>query len=171
MIKCIIFSTLARVINYYLRMDYYLYLNVQPYLAAFIIKSYGNPVELERDSPESRIIREYISKTPEGVQPDTGEGTNLTIRLPFFKEADPRVYNYMGKAAKKTLEESFDQLIEKCMIKEIGSLENCRRGKISSMIYAWMEKHGIPDEGANWYTISQKYYRLRKKYLLKGIKL
>ena len=152
-------------------MDYFLYLNVQPYLAAFLIKSYGDPVELERDSPESRIIREYISKTPEGESPDMGEGANLRIRIPCFKEADPRVYNFMGKAAKKALEESFDQLIEKCMFKEIGSLENCRRGKISSQIYAWMEKHSIPDNDTNWYTVSQKYYRLRKKYLKAGIKV
>ena len=152
-------------------MDYYLYLKVQPYLAAFLKNAYGDPVEVDRDSPESRIIREYISKTPSGEAPDVGADSNLRIRIPFFKEADPRIYNYMGKAAKKTLIESFDQLIEKCMIKEIGSLENCRRGKISSLIYAWMEKHGVPDNDTNWYTISQKYYRLRKKYLQNGIKV
>ena len=152
-------------------MDYFLYLKVQPYLAAFLKHTYGDPIVLERDSPEARIIREYISKTPTGEVPDMGNDSNLRIRIPFFKEADPRTYNYMGKAAKKTLVESFDQIIEKCMIKEIGSLENCRRGKISGLIYAWMEKHGIPDDDTNWYTISQKYYRLRKKYLQKGIKV
>ncbi|MDR1454605.1 MAG: hypothetical protein LBJ01_03040 [Tannerella sp.] len=152
-------------------MDYYIYLNVQPYLAAFLKKSYGDPVELERDSPESRIIREYISRTPDGVAPDMGGDSNLRIRIPCFREADPRVYNYMGISAKKALTESFDQLLEKCMIREIGSLENYRRGKISSQIYAWMEKHGIPDDATNWYTISQKYYRLRKKYVHSGIKV
>lgn len=152
-------------------MEYFLYLKAEPYLAAFLNTSFGNPVELDKDSPESRIIREYISKTPTGEIPDMGEDSNLTIRLPYFKEADPRVYNYMGKAAKRALLESFDQLVEKCMMKEIGSLENCRRGKIAPQIYAWMEKHGIPDNEVNWYTISQKYYRLRKKYLKNGIKL
>ena len=151
--------------------DYCIYLKAEPYLAFFLKTAFGDPVVLEKDPPEARIIREYIGKTPEGIVPELGEEANLVIRLPYFKEADPRIYNYMGKAAKTALLESFDQLIERCMLKEIGALENIRRGKISPMIYAWMEKHGIPDDGKNWYTISQKYYRLRKKYLKKGIKV
>jgi hypothetical protein len=93
------------------------------------------------------------------------------VQIPYFKEADPRVYNYLGKAAKKALLESFDQIVEKSMMCEIGSLENIRRGRISPAIYAWMEKHGIEDNANNWYTVSQKYYRLRKKYLKYGIKV
>jgi len=152
-------------------MEYYIYLKVEPYLAYFLKSSFGDPVKLVRDSPESRIIREFISKTPQGAVPDLGTDSNLRVIIPFFKEADPRIFNYMGKAAKDLLIESFDQIFEKCMMKEIGSLENCRRGKISSLIYAFMEKHKIPDDGPTWYTISQKYYRLRKKYLKNGIKV
>jgi hypothetical protein len=152
-------------------MDYYLYLRAEPYLADFIRHAFGDPAELERDSPEARIIREFISKTPEGETPDTGQGANLVIRIPWFKEADPRVYNYMGEKAKQFLLESFDQVMEKCMLKEIGSMDHYRRGKIAPMIYAWMEKHGIRDNSTNWYALVKKYYRLRKKYLKKGIKL
>lgn len=152
-------------------MEYYIYLKIEPYLAYFLKNAFGDPIRLERDSPESRIIREYITKTPSGVTPDLGDDSNLTIVIPYFKEADPRTYNYMGIKAKKALEESFDHLFEKCMMKEIGSLENCRRGKIAPYIYAWMEKHGIPDDDTTWYALSQKYYRLRKKYLKKNIKL
>jgi hypothetical protein len=152
-------------------MEYYIYLKVQPYLADFIKNSFGSPAKLDRDSPESRIIREYISKTPVGKIPDLGADANVSIAIPFFKESDPRVYNYFGKNAKKALIESFDQIFEKCMIREIGSLENCRRGKISSLIYAWMEKHEIEDNDTNWYALSQKYYRLRKKYIKNGIKI
>ncbi|MDR1981347.1 MAG: hypothetical protein LBQ39_07000 [Tannerellaceae bacterium] len=151
--------------------DYCIYLKAEPYLVCFLTTAYGNPVVLERDSPEARIIREYISKTPADVTPDVNADFNLAIRIPFFKEADPRVYNYLGKAAKAALLESFDQLVEKCMMREIGALENIRRGKIAPTIYAFMEKHGIPDDDKNWYTISQKYYRLRKKYLINGIKV
>lgn len=151
--------------------DYQIYLKAEPYLAAFLKNAFGDPVVLDKDSPEARIIREYITKTPEGVTPDLGEESNLSIALPYFKEADPRIYNYMGQRAKSALLESFDHLVERSMFREIGSLENIRRGKISPSIYAWMEKHGIPDDASNWYTISQKYYRLRKRYLKKGIKV
>ncbi|GAP73065.1 hypothetical protein SAMD00024442_6_19 [Candidatus Symbiothrix dinenymphae] len=152
-------------------MQYYIYLKTQPYLAEFVKHSFGNPVQLDRDSPESRIIREYITKLPANNQPDMGEDANLAVQLPFFKEADPRVYNHLGVAAKSALVESFNQLFEKCMLKEIGSIENVHRGKISDLIYAWMEKHGIPDNDVNWETIRQKYYRLRKKYRKNNVNL
>lgn len=149
--------------------EYYIYLTVEPYLAQFLKNAFGNPVRLERDGPESRIIREFITKTPEGKQPDLGKGANLKIVIPYFKEADPRTYNYMGKRAKKALVNSFEHLFKACMMKELGSLENCRRGEMSKQIYAWMEKHDIPED--NWYTVSQKFYRLRKKYAQKNVKL
>ena len=152
-------------------MDYYIYLKAEPYLADFLHHCFGNPVQLERDSPESRIIRQYITKTPQGQTPDLGKEANLSVVLPVFKEADPRVYNYLGKQAQKTLLESFDQVFEMCLMKEVGALENYRRGTISSLIYAWMEKHGIEDNETNWYTISKKYYRMREKYVKNGIKL
>jgi hypothetical protein len=119
--------------------------------------------KLDRDSPESRIVRKYISKTPEGQSPDNGEGSNLTVIIPWFKEVDKRVYNYLGNSAKKLLLKSFDQMVERSMLDEIGKVETYFSGKISSIIYSWMEKHGIEDNQTNWYTLSQKYYRLRKK--------
>jgi hypothetical protein len=146
-------------------MEYYIYLKVQPYLAEFIKNSFGNPVKLDRDSPESRILRKFLSKTPDGQLPDTGENSNLTICIPWFKEMDKRVYNHLGNSAKKMLVESFNQIVEKSMLDEIGKLETYFSGNISSIIYAWMEKHGIADNNTNWYALSQKYYRLRKKYV------
>lgn len=149
--------------------DYCIYLKVENYLQSFLTTAFGDPVQVMRDSPESRIIRQFITKTPDDAMPDMGEGCNLRVEIPYFKEADPRVYNYMGEKAKIALIDSFDHILKACMMKELGSLENTRRGEISKQIYAWMEKHGIPEE--NWYTISQKFYRMRKKYMLNEIKL
>jgi hypothetical protein len=89
----------------------------------------------------------------------------LKIRIPFFKEADPRVYNYLGKNAKQLLLESFKQIVERSMLDEISKLENHYSGKISDLIYTWMENHRVENNQTNWYTLSQKYYRLRKKYV------
>jgi hypothetical protein len=149
-------------------MEYYLYLRTRPYLADFIKNAYGDPVALERDSPEVRIIRKFLSRTPKGKLPDSGEGSNLIVIIPWFKEIDKRVYNYLSRPAKKTLLESFNQMLEHSMLEEIGKLENYYSGKISTLIYAWMEKHGIPDNETNWYTLSKKYYRLRNRYLKKS---
>lgn len=149
--------------------DYCIYLKVEPYLKHFLENSFGDPVRVVRDSPESRIIRQFISKTPDDEIPDLGKDANLRVSIPYFKEADPRVYNYMGERAKIALIDSFDHLLKACMMKELGTLENSRRGELSKQIYAWMEKHGIPEE--SWYTISQKFYRLRKRYLENDVKI
>jgi len=149
--------------------DFCINLKVEEYLKCFLENAFGDPVQVMRDSPESRIIRQFITKTPEGEMPDLGEDCNLRVEIPYFKEADPRVYNYMGEKAKAALIDSFDHILKACLLKELGSLENSRRGEISKQIYAWMEKHGIPEE--NWYTISQKFYRLRKRYLEKELKI
>jgi hypothetical protein len=148
-------------------MEYVIYLKAIPCLADFINHTFGNPVRLDRDSPETRIVRKLLSRTPPGKMPDAA-GTadfNLTVIIPWFKEADRRVYNYFSPAAKKVLVESFNQIMERSMIDEIGKVETFYSGKISALIYSWMEKHGIEDNQTNWYTISQKYYRMRKKYV------
>lgn len=145
---------------------YYIYLKVEDYLKCFLEHNFGDPVQLIKDSPEARIVRQYVIKTPEGVNPDNHLSGNLKVELPWFKAADPRVRNYLGKRAKKLLIDSFQHIFKACMLKEIGALENTRRGEISKHIYAWMEKHGIPED--NWYTVSQKYYRLRKQYLVEN---
>lgn len=146
-----------------------IYLKVEDYLKHFLTTAFGNPVKVKRDSPEARIMREFIMQTPEGASPDLGQDSNLAVTIPYFKEADPRTYNYMGKKAKKALIDSFDHLLKATMFSELGALENSRRGELSKQVYAWMEKHGIPEE--NWYTVSQKYYRMRRKYMKNGIKL
>ncbi|MDR2913413.1 MAG: hypothetical protein LBV74_01025 [Tannerella sp.] len=140
-------------------------LKVKPYLASFITNLYGDPVNLDKDSPESRILRKFIRKSPEGETPEPEESANLTVLLPYFKEADPRVYNHLPTSGKKLLEESFHQILVRNMLDEIGNLDTYFSGKISSLVEAWMEKHGIEYSETNWNTISQKYYRLRKKYV------
>ena len=149
--------------------DYCIYLKVEPYLKHFLESSFGNPVRVDKDGPEARIIRKFITKTPAESSPDLGQDSNLSVVIPYFKEADPRVYNYMGKRAKETLIESFNHLLDLCLFRELGKLENMKRGQIRNQIYAWMEIHGISEE--SWDTISQKYYRMRKRYSKNNIKL
>lgn len=149
--------------------DYLVYLSVPTYLAQWIDHTFGNPAQLIKDSPECRVMNEFLVKTPCDAKPDTGDISNISISIPFFKGKDPRTYNYLHKTGKKALEESFRTLLVKNLMEEVGSLENGNT-KIATLIYAWMEKHGIGEN--EWYTVSQIYYRTRKKYFTdKGIKV
>lgn len=148
--------------------DFNIYLKVEPYLAQFIHKALGNPVELPRESPESKLIKRFLDKTPSDLLPDTGSDSNLTVIIPFFKEKDPRVYNYLSPRAKLLLIESFDTIFLNNLWVELGDLGNLNCN-LTDVIYAYLEKHGIEED--YWETIRQKYYRIRKKYNEKGIKL
>ncbi len=141
--------------------EFYVYLKAPEYLAQWINHTFGYPAELVKDSPESRVLNECLVKTPEDHKPDTGEDHNVMIRIPYFKGKNPEVYNYLYKSGKKAIEESFRTLLIKNLLEEVSNLNNCNVS-ISTLIYMWMEKHGIDEK--NWDTLSQIYYRIRKKY-------
>lgn len=143
--------------------DFYIYLKVEPYLAEWLTDTFGDPIEIIRDSPESHLLKRFLVKLPTGVQPDTciSEEFNVRVRIPCFKEKDPRTYNHLKPIAKKALVDSFESLFVKNMWSEIGKLDNCNCS-ITTVIYAWLEKHNMSEE--HWEAIRQRYYRLRKKY-------
>jgi len=156
--------------------NFNVYLTVPEYLEQWLNHSFGHPVELIKDSPESRILNELLAKLPAGEMPDTGEGANITISIPFFKDKNPEVYNYLHRSSKTALIESFSTLFDKNLFHEITDLINCqvdslgRKKKRAALIYAYMEKHGIDEK--HWDTVSQRFHRLNQQYgKKKGIKI
>ena len=148
--------------------DYHVYLKVPEYLAQWITQTFGSPVQLIKDGPESRLLNELLQKTPSEVLPDSGEEANVIIPIPFFKGKHPETYNHLRQSGKKAMEESFYTLFRKNLMQEVGALKN-GNCKIATLIYSFMENHGIDEK--HWYTVSQIYYRTRKRYFQeKGIK-
>ncbi len=138
-----------------------IYLNVEPYLAEWIKNSHGDPVEMVKDSPESRLLKLFLDKQPADVPVDNPADFNLAIKIPWYKEKDSRVYFYMKPKAKAMIVECYETLFLQNLWTELGSVQtlNC---SITQLIYAWLERHGMSEE--HWETIRQKYYRLRKRY-------
>jgi hypothetical protein len=145
--------------------EYYVYLKTPDYLAQWINHTFGEPVELLKDGPESRLLNELLCKLPANKIPDNGSDANVIIKIPYFKGKNPEQYNYLHKSGKKALEESFYTLLRKNLMEEVGSLENVNC-KIATILYSWMEKHGVDEH--HWDTVSQIYYRTRKKYFQKN---
>lgn len=160
-------------------------LYVEPYLASWMTKHFGSPVELIKDSPESKLLKRLLDKQPENISPEIG---NVRINLPSFKEKDPRVYSYLCEAGKAALIESFEGIFINNLWTEIGDLKNMNC-QLTSVIRAWCEKHGIilptdqitdikelrsteEQNARNFEVVRQKYYRLRKRYYRQcGVKL
>lgn len=149
--------------------DYYVYLTVPEYLAQWMKHTFGNPVVLIKESPESRILNELLVKLPANAKPDTGEGSNVSIVIPYFKGKNPEVYNYLHNTGKDALIESFCTLFDKNLWIEVSDLNN-GHVKRKKLIYAFMEKHGIDID--HWDTVAQRFHRLNQKYKFrKNIKI
>jgi len=93
-----------------------IYINVPEYLEQWITNTFGNPVQLIKDSPEMRILNELLVKTPCNKTPDMGVGSNITIPIPYFKGKDPATYNYIHDSGKSALVESFSTLFKKNLV-------------------------------------------------------
>lgn len=141
--------------------NYNVYLKAPDYLAEWITDTFGNPVQLIKDSPEMRLLNELTVKRPCDEQPDTGEGANVIIPIPYFKGKDPAVYNHLYKTGKDAMIESFTTLFDKNLWTEITDLKNGRVKK-KTLIFVFMENHGINER--HWDTISQRLHRLHVKY-------
>ena len=141
--------------------DYLVHINVPKYVADFITHHFGSPVELDKYSVVSRILKTYLTKLPDNCALDNPTDFNLHIRLPFFKEKDPRTYFYLSPASKKVLAVALENLFEINMWAELlPTLKT--KVNTSEVIYAYLERHGIDDEQHE--AVRQKFYRLRKKY-------
>lgn len=145
-------------------MDYYVYLNLERYLAEWYIhESGGSPVVLKKGSAESDVLECFLQKLPADKMPDTGKESNVTIKIPCFKYKDPRTYNYLPPLAKKALERTIYIRFRVQMWNELYKLDNTECC-ITDLIYAWMEKHGITPDEKNWENIRQMYLRKRNSY-------
>lgn len=148
-------------------MDYTFSVQVQPYLAQWATHHLGNPVDFPRDSPESRLIRRFLDRQPQAAPPRSNG--NLRIHIPTSKEKDPRCgWSYMPPRAAEAVADSLNTLFVWNLWTEIGDAD-IQKCDLTKLIYAWLEKHGIDDH--YWECIRQKYYRMRKLYAEKGIKL
>lgn len=146
---------------------FYVYLKVPTYLEQWMKHTFGDPIVLEKDCPEGRVLNEMLVKLPKDCKPDTGQDSNIRIGIPYFKGKNPETYNHLHKSGKNALIESFKTLFKKNLMAEIGSLENIGVNcKTSDLLYAYMEKHGI--DQVHWHTISQIYHRTKKRYFVKN---
>lgn len=148
--------------------DFKVYLTVPDYLAEWLTHTFGNPVVLIKDSPESRLLNELLCKLPADKEPDFGVGSNVAVVIPYFKGKDPAFWNYLHDTGKVALTESFTTLFKKSLFNEVTDLNN-GHVKRRTIIYAYMERHGIDER--HWDTVAQIYHRMKVKYKKSAINI
>ena len=61
----------------------------------------GEPVKLNRCSPESDLLRMSTIRMPENILPPRQQDDEVAICIPYYKSHDPRTYNYLSKQGKE----------------------------------------------------------------------
>jgi len=149
--------------------EVYIYLKMERYLSQYVTKHWGDPVRLSSNSPEGKIVRRFLEKRPEGIEPDLppDDGHFVRVEIPYSKEKDPRFYDYLYPATKKLLVDYFDSILLNNMCTELIEISCNPFLSLSDLIFAYCERHGMPnlEDDKNFETIRQKFYRARKKYL------
>ena len=148
--------------------NFNVYVKLPPFVSQFLIHSLGNPVVFPPSSVENSTIRTFISRLPEGRQPDVAADDLTAIAIPDSKSKPADQYNYLAPRGKAALAECCDYLFNRCLWTELGDMSSVGC-KTLTAIYAWCENHGISIDYAD--TIRQRYYRIRDSYAKQGIDL
>lgn len=85
----------------------------------------------------------------------------VAIELPYFRNKDPRVYNWLSPRARTAIAECLRVQFDVQLWQDLHTVGNIGREQ-KTLIYAWMEKYGIECTDTNWNTIAKKYQRKRK---------
>ena len=150
--------------------NYYIYLNVEPYLKAWLESNFGEPVVLPKDSPENKTIVRFLElKGSRENEEVTDSESNLRILIQGTREKRPERFNYLPERAKKILISSLDGLFEQNLWQDFNHQRKLNKCSIIDFIYAWMEDYKIPFDAHE--TLRQRYYRLRRTYEKEGVYL
>ncbi len=144
-----------------------IYIELDPYLRQWFVHDFGGnePVELRRDSVESKILETYLAKQPPDCIPQTrGSEGQVAIYIPTFRYRPAEYYNYLPKQAMTALLNSIRNRFDIALWNDLHTFGKIGRRQ-DNLIYAWMEKHGIELTEANWNAIAKRYQRQRNKYL------
>jgi len=173
--------------------EYCIYVSLPPYLAQWYAHhcrehhfinsgvTYNNawsltePIVPIKDSYVSLLLKHYLSRqpTPDQEKKDNAErktkstDIQIAIALPYFKEKDPRVYNYIGPKTEKLIIDAIREAFKIDLWEELYEFDKMEFCRIDELIYGYMENHHIADEGSNWDSIAKLYQRMKKTLLQK----
>lgn len=92
----------------------------------------------------------------------------LAIELPDSKAKPVREFNYLGPRARRAVKEMIADLFKMDLWASLKDIAD-RSCKLSSLISAWCEQHGIGIDYED--TVRQCFYRMREQHAKRGVNL
>jgi len=132
------------------------------------------PIVPIKDSYESLVLKHYIGRQPSVEQQKKDEehyvapnDVRVAIALPYYKEKDPRTYNYLGPKAEAMLVKAIRDAFKIDLWEELYEFRKMRQFRQDEHILCYMENHHITDDGTAWDSIAKVYQRMRKTAIMK----
>ena len=148
--------------------NYNIYIKLPRHLHQWLTFTLGNPVVFPAYSNENAVIRSFLSKRPEGVDPEVAAPGLTAIAIPDSVAKPPEVYNHIGERGKAAVTEAIKDLFIRALWADMKPVTGSTV-RVNTLLSAWCESHGIDLDCIE--NVRQSFYRLRKQYDKKGINL
>lgn len=141
-------------------------ISLPPFIAAWLKHDASSyPIYFSRNTVEYLIMEQFSVSDPATVveQGIKDDNSLVAVVVPEFRYKDSS-YHYLPQAGKKALEQCIKDRFAIDLWKGLHKFGHIGKER-KYIILAWMEAHGIPDEGSNWDAIEKRYQRQRDRYL------
>lgn len=119
-----------------------------------------NPVPVIKNSYESKLLERLLTRQPGPVPEKVPEDDNLCIGIPYYKNCDPRIFNYLGKHGKELLCISIRDAFQMDLWETLSDL-GLKGERLDEAIWCFMENYYIDDTETNFNAIIKCYQRMR----------
>lgn len=143
--------------------DIIIYLQLDTYLAQWLIHEHGQPVAFPRNSAENDVLELGLIRKPLfAVAPGPDEG-RVPIVVPCFKDKDVRKFNFLPASGRRSLARCIRSRFVIALWNDLYKFGHIGKQK-QDLIWTWMDAHGIEATETNFNTIIKIYKRKRDVY-------
>lgn len=139
------------------------YIQLDGYLAEWLVNRFGNPVRFPSRSWENIILARYLSKKSSAPSSPSNTGHLIPICVPAVTDKPFSIYNHLPTRAEAMLIASIESIFRLDMF---YSLIHCVVD-INEHVDVWCSQRGIDSEHRE--AVRQKFYRIRRDYEKNGV--
>lgn len=148
--------------------DIQVYVKVERYIKEWLEFHLGNPVRFPERSYENELLHRHLAKRPCGLPPEKREDNMVAIVITDCDHSRPEYYNYLGQRGQRAIVSAIDALFRLDLWSGCAPLLHSTT-ELNRGIDRWCADNGISLDARE--AVRQKFYRIRKSYLERGIVL
>lgn len=148
--------------------DFLVYVKVERYIKEWLEFHLGSPVRFPERSYENELLHRHLSRRPYNMPIEAIDGCKVAIVITDSNRARPEYYNYLGKRGQRAIVSAIDALFRLDLWSGCAPLLHSKT-ELNKGVENWCTNNGISIDATE--AVRQKFYRIRKTYLERGIVL